>query len=57
MANPNIVNVTSILGVTTYRAGVSTLGSGDGFRTGVTTIVSNASGSNKILKINIYKLI
>jgi hypothetical protein len=53
MAAPNIVNVTTITGVTTYRAGVSTQGSGDGIKTGVTTIVSNASGSNKVLKINI----
>ena len=52
MAAPNIVNVTTITGITTFRAGLSTAGSGDGFRTGVTTIVSNASGSGKVLKIN-----
>lgn len=52
MAAPNIVNVTTITGITTFRAGLSTAGSGDGFKTGVTTIVSNASGSGKVLKIN-----
>ena len=52
MAAPNIVNVTTITGITTFRAGLSTAGSGDGFQTGVTTIVSNASGSGKVLKIN-----
>jgi hypothetical protein len=52
MAAPNIVNVATITGITTYRAGLSTLGTGDGFKTGVTTIVSNASGSGKVLKIN-----
>jgi hypothetical protein len=43
MAAPNIVNVTSILGKTTY-ATLST--------TGATTILSNASGSNKVYKVN-----
>lgn len=43
MANPNIVNVTSILGVTT-AVGLST--------TAVTTFLSNAASSNKVLKIN-----
>lgn len=52
MAAPNIVNVTTITGITTYRAGVGTVGTGDGIKTGVTTIVSNAAGSNKVLKIN-----
>ena len=52
MAAPNIVNVASITGITTFRAGLSTAGSGDGFQTGITTIVSNASGSGKVLKIN-----
>lgn len=52
MAAPNIVNVTTITGITTFRAGLNTAGTGDGFKTGVTTIVSNASGSGKVLKIN-----
>lgn len=53
MAAPNIVNVTTITGVTTYRAGINTVvGAVDGFKTGVTTIVSNPAGSNKVLKIN-----
>jgi hypothetical protein len=43
MANPNIVNVTSILGVTT-AVGLST--------TAVTTFLSNANASNKVLKVN-----
>jgi len=52
MAAPNIVNVATITGITTFRAGLSTLGTGDGFKTGVTTIVSNASSSGKVIKIN-----
>jgi hypothetical protein len=43
MANPNIVNVTSILG---ENASVSLTS------TGATSIVSNASASGKVLKIN-----
>jgi hypothetical protein len=43
MANPNIVNVTSILGITT-AVGLTT--------TAVTTFLSNAASSNKVLKIN-----
>ena len=53
MAAPNIVNVATITGITTYRAGVGTEGvsSGGKFQ-GFTTIVSNASASGKVLKIN-----
>jgi hypothetical protein len=43
MANPNIVNVTSILG---ENASVSLTS------TSATSIVSNAASSNKVLKIN-----
>ena len=43
MAAPNIVNVTSIIGVTT-AVGLST--------TAVTTFLSNAAASGKVLKIN-----
>jgi hypothetical protein len=43
MANPNIVNVTSILGVTT-AVGLTT--------TATTTFLSNANASNKVFKIN-----
>lgn len=43
MANPNILNVTSILGVTT-SVNLST--------TNVTTFLSNGVGSNEVLKIN-----
>jgi|TARA_Y100000015_G_C2330222_1_gene60844 hypothetical protein len=51
MAAPNIVNVTTITGVTTFHAGiaVTTGGRGD---LGITTVVSNASASGKVLKIN-----
>lgn len=42
MANPNIVNVTSIYGKTVTAAVTSTS----------TAVVSNATGSNKVLKIN-----
>jgi len=48
MAAPNIVNVTTIVGVTTFHAGISTIAGGNG----ITTVVSNAAGSGKVLKIN-----
>lgn len=44
MANPNIVNVTNILGVTTSISITNTNTSN--------VLVSNASGSNKVYKIN-----
>ena len=55
MAAPNIVNVATITGITTFIAGINT--GGDGGPTpintaGVTTIVSNAAASGKVLKIN-----
>ena len=43
MAAPNIVNVTSIYGKTAYDAQVATSAS---------VVLSNATGSNKVLKIN-----
>jgi hypothetical protein len=43
MANPNIVNTTSILGITTFRSLADT---------NATTIVSNAASSNQVYKIN-----
>ncbi len=48
MAAPNIVNVATITGITTFRAGISTVGAS----AGITTIVTNAASSNKVLKIN-----
>ena len=45
MAAPNIVNVTTITGVTTFVAGIGTEGA-------ISTIVSNAASSGKVLKIN-----
>ena len=42
MANPNIVNVTSIYGKTV----------GTAINTTATTIITNAAASNKVLKIN-----
>lgn len=43
MANPNIVNVSTILGVTAYDADIATSAS---------AIVSNAASSGKVFKIN-----
>jgi hypothetical protein len=43
MANPNIVNVSDIRGKTTYAALTTTL---------TTSLLSNTSASNKVLKIN-----
>ena len=48
MAAPNIVNVATITGVTTYIAGVSTVGTGNG----ISTVVTNAESSGKVVKIN-----
>ena len=48
MAAPNIVNVATITGVTTYIAGVSTVGTGNG----IATVVTNAASSGKVIKIN-----
>lgn len=45
MAAPNIVNVTTITGVTTFIAGISTVSVG-------TTILRNAAASNQVLKLN-----
>ena len=48
MAAPNIVNVSTITGITTRIAGISTeiLGAG------ISTVVTNAASSGKVLKIN-----
>ncbi len=48
MAAPNIVNVATITGITTYIAGVSTVGAGNG----ISTVVTNAASSGKVIKIN-----
>ena len=45
MAAPNIVNVTTITGITTRKANV-------GNAAAIHTLVSNASSSNKVIKIN-----
>ena len=55
MAAPNIVNVATITGISTFIAGINTGGDGVAVpknTSGVTTIVSNAAGSGKVLKIN-----
>ena len=51
MAAPNIVNVTTITGVTTFHAGIAATTGGRG-ALGITTVVSNAAASGKVLKIN-----
>ena len=51
MAAPNIVNVTTITGVTTFHAGIAATTGGKG-ALGITTVVSNAASSSKVLKIN-----
>ena len=51
MAAPNIVNVTTITGVTTFHAGIAVTTGGKG-ADGITTVVSNAAASGKVLKIN-----
>ena len=51
MAAPNIVNVATITGVTTFHAGIAVTTGGKG-SVGITTVVSNAASSGKVLKIN-----
>ena len=51
MAAPNIVNVATITGVTTFHAGIAVTTGGKG-ALGITTVVSNAASSGKVLKIN-----
>ena len=51
MAAPNIVNVATITGVTTFHAGIAVTTGGKG-TAGITTVVSNAASSGKVLKIN-----
>ena len=46
MTAPNIVNVASITGVTTFIAGINTESAG------VSVVVSNPAASGKVLKIN-----
>ena len=53
MAAPNIVNVATITGITTRIAGISTdILAGSGGGGGISTIVTNAASSGKVLKIN-----
>ena len=51
MLTPNIVNVATITGVTTFHAGIAVTTGGKG-TAGITTVVSNAAASGKVLKIN-----
>jgi len=46
MAAPNIVNVATITGITTFKAGINTEDAG------VSVIVTNPASSGKVLKIN-----
>ena len=48
MAAPNIVNVATITGVTTYHSGIAVTTGGKG-SVGITTVVSNAASSGKVL--------
>ena len=63
MAAPNIVNVSTITGITTIISGVNTSPintsgtPGTGLECGITTIVSNAAGSGKVIKINTVQVV
>ena len=46
MAAPNIVNVATITGITTWKAGINLESAG------VSVIVTNAASSGKVLKVN-----
>ena len=54
MAAPNIVNVSTITGVTTAISGINTviLQELPWAKSGVSTVVTNASASGKVIKIN-----
>ena len=45
MAAPNIVNVATITGITTFKAGIGT-------ETQIFTLVNNPSSSGKVIKVN-----
>ena len=51
MAAPNIVNVTTITGITTFKAGIAVT-TGGGCSLGVTTVVVNPASSGKVIKVN-----
>jgi len=51
MAAPNIVNVATITGITTFKAGIAVTTGGKG-PLGVTTVVANAASSGKVIKVN-----
>ena len=51
MAAPNIVNVTTITGITTFKAGIAVT-TGGGGSLGVTTVVANPASSSKVIKVN-----
>jgi len=51
MAAPNIVNVTTITGITTFKAGIAVTTGGRG-SLGVTTVVANPASSSKVIKVN-----
>ena len=54
MAAPNIVNVSTITGVTTAISGINTviLEGTPWAKSGVSTVVTNAASSGKVIKIN-----
>ena len=51
MAAPNIVNVTTITGITTFKSGIAVT-TGGGGSLGVTTVVANPASSGKVIKVN-----
>ena len=51
MASPNIVNVTTITGITTFKSGIAVT-TGGGGSLGVTTVVANPASSGKVIKVN-----
>ena len=51
MASPNIVNVTTITGITTFKSGIAVT-TGGGCSLGVTTVVANPASSGKVIKVN-----
>ena len=51
MASPNIVNVTTITGITTFKSCIAVT-TGGGGSLGVTTVVANPASSGKVIKVN-----
>ena len=51
MANPNLLGISNVEAITAFHSGIAVTTGGKG-ALGITTVVSNAASSGKVLKIN-----